>query len=74
VLIAGTGDAATGSAQAKDLVASAIPAEVFAVSTPAAGSNDRTVDVLVDDDPGVALRLAAMSAAGEASIVLLSRQ
>lgn len=74
VLIASTGDAATRSAQAKDLVASAIPAEVFAVSTPAAGSNDRTVDVLVDDDPGVALRLAAMSAAGEASIVLLSRQ
>ena len=75
VVIVRTGDAsATGRAtQAQDLAASAIPAEVFAVSMPAAGSTDRTVDVLVDDDPNVALRLAAMSAAGEASIVLLPR-
>gem|GEM_PF-2440771 len=61
------------SAQATDLAVSAIPAEVFSVSAPVAGSTDRTVDVLVDDD-AVALRLAAMSAAGEASIVLLPRQ
>ncbi len=76
VVIARTGGTTTTdrSTQAKDLTASAIPAEVFAVSAPATGSTDRTVDVLVDDDPAVALRLAAMSAAGEASIVLLPRQ
>ena len=75
VIVRTSGASATDrSAQATDLAASAIPAEVFAVSAPAAGSTDRTVDVLVDDDPDVALRLAAMSAAGEASIVLLPRQ
>ena len=76
VVIVRTGDASATdrAAQAKDLAASAIPAEVFAVSAPAAGSTDRTVDVLVDDDPNVSLRLAAMSAAGEASIVLLPRK
>lgn len=75
VIVRTSGTPATnGSAQATDLLASAITAEVFAVSSPAAGSTDRTVDVLVDGDPNVALRLAAMSAAGEASIVLLPRQ
>ena len=76
VVIVRTGDAAATdrATQAKDLAASAIPAVVFAVSAPAVGSTDRTVDVLVDDDPNVSLRLAAMSAAGEASIVLLPRQ
>ena len=69
-----TASATDRSAQATDPAVSAIPAEVFSVSAPVAGSTDRTVDVLVDGDPDVALRLAAMSAAGEASIVLLPRQ
>ena len=76
VVIVRTSDASATdrSAQATDLLASAIRAEVFSVSLPVAGSTDRTVDVLVDGAPDVALRLAAMSAAGEASIVLLPRQ
>ena len=75
VIVRTSGASATDrSAQAADLLESAIRAEVFAVSLPVAGSTDRTVDVLVDGDPDVALRLAAMSAAGEASIVLLPRQ
>lgn len=54
-----------------DLGANAVEAEVFAASTPASGG-DRTVDVLVKLSDSS--KVAAMSAAGEASIIVLPRQ